>query len=118
MSHKWVSDQGITESIKGEPDSVPAEASLEEIISLIKAGATAEIIYTGNKKGVANSIVIVCGDRFTSDVREIKPVLTTHSDSQLYIRSHDRTGRVTHWSEYFIDDVHIYVQFNLGEQHG
>ena len=91
------------------------EVSIEEIIELIRSGESTEVIYKEQPNGLSNIITLQCGDKYCTDIREIKPVMTTHSPVQIYIRSHDKDGIITEWKEYYVHSPSIYSQFRVNK---
>ena len=89
------------------------EVTIEEIIEEIRGGEATDILYEECSFPRPNIITIVCGNKFCNDVREIKPVISTHSPTQILIRSMDKDKIVTSWKEFFVHSTKIYVQFKI-----
>jgi hypothetical protein len=101
-----------------EVDFVPnmdeiTEVTIEEIIELIRSGETTEILYKENPNPTPNVITIVCGNKFCTDVREVKSTLTTHGREEVYIRSHDKDDIITSWKEYYVLATRINISFKV-----
>jgi len=91
------------------------EVSIEQIINLIRQGYTTEILFQENEKNIPNIIKIISGNYFCIDIREVKPVITTHGPCEIYIRSHDKDqdGIITSWKEYYVKSASIYSQLKV-----
>lgn len=103
----------IFEDSKNTLDQEMKEVSIEEIVELIKQGNRCEIIYVSNPRPIPNIITLVCEGVYCSDVREVKPVLTVHGRSDIFIRSQDHTDRIVSWKEFYIEGPEIYMSFVL-----
>lgn len=109
--------QSLTEVVRSQEGLT--EVSIEEIIDLIRNREQADIIYEELPFPSPNVITIVCGDKYCSDIREIKPIISSHSPAVLYIRSHDIDDIITTWKEYYVHSIKIYtsikVDLNVGK---
>lgn len=89
------------------------EISLEDMIELIRSGESVDILYKENPNPIPNVITLVCGDKFTNDIREIHPVISTHSPVQIRIRGHEKDKDIISWREYYVMSPSIYSQFKI-----
>jgi hypothetical protein len=87
------------------------EVQIEDMVQLIRNGNAIEVVYHNFEKGTPNEIILICGNKYTNDIREIKPILTTHSDSQLLIRSFSKDDIIIEWKEFFVSPENFYMQF-------
>tara|TARA_Y100000310_G_C20628028_1_gene787033 strand:- start:483 stop:881 length:399 start_codon:yes stop_codon:yes gene_type:complete len=105
----------ITKGIDPALDSL-TEVSIEEIIQCIKEGIKTDIVFINSSaRKTSNVIVIICEGKYCQDVREVKPVLTTHSNNQLWIRSHDKDDVITSWKEYYIHAPTMFIHFSVSD---
>lgn len=89
------------------------KVTIEDIIDLIREGKSAEILYEDAPYPTPNVITIVCEDKYCNDIREIKPIISTHSPTQIYIRSMDKDKVITSWKEFYVHSARIYIQFKI-----
>ena len=85
------------------------EVPIEVIIELISQGKSAEILFAEYPFPHPNVITLICGEVYSTDIREVKPVISTHSPTQILIRSQDKSKVVTSWREFFIHSANIYM---------
>ena len=91
------------------------EVTIEEIIDLIREGYSVDILYEESPNPHPNIITLVCGDKYCNDVREIKPVISTHSPAQILIRSKDKDKIITSWKEFYITNARIFINFKVDQ---
>jgi len=91
------------------------EVTIEEIIDLIRNRESTDVMYHSKPGNNPNVIVLICGDKYCTDIREFKPILTTHSNAQVYIRSHDKENKIYEWKEYYIPNPSIFITFIFNE---
>jgi len=89
------------------------EVPIEDIIDLIAMGETAEILFQENPNPIPNVITIICDGRYSVDIREIKPVITTHSPTQILIRSHNKNKIITSWREFYVHSAKVYFSLKI-----
>jgi hypothetical protein len=94
------------------------EITIEEMIDLIREGYSVDILYEESPNPHPNIITLVCGDKYCNDVREIKPVITTHSPTHILIRSKDKDKIITSWKEFYVHSARIYSQFRIDHTSG
>ena len=99
--------------VTNQTDEEMTEVSIEEIIDLIRKGESTEILYQDRPYPHPNVITLICGDKYSNDVREVKPIITSHSSTQIYIRSHDKDDVITSWREFYVHSARIYVSFKI-----
>ena len=89
------------------------EITIEEMVDLIREGYSVDILYEESPNPHPNIITLVCGDKYCNDVREIKPIISTHSPTQILIRSKDKDKIITSWKEFYVHSARIYSQFRI-----
>ena len=82
---------------------------IDDIIALMEQGEAVEILYNT----VSHVITLICGNKYCDDIREVKPVITSHSGAEVIIRWCTIGDTITRWKEYYIRNPRIYMQFSL-----
>ena len=76
------------------------QVTIEDMVELIRIGEhSIEVLYEVAPYPNPNIITLICEDKYCNDVREFKPIISSHSPAQIYIRSHDKDKVVTAWKE-------------------
>ena len=91
------------------------EVTIEEMIDLIREGNSVDLLYEESPNPHPNIITLVCGDKYCNDVREIKPIISSHSSTQIFIRSHDKDNIITSWKEFYITNARIFINFKVDQ---
>ena len=89
------------------------EITIEKMIDLIREGNSVDLLYDESPNPHPNIITLVCGDKYCNDIREIKPVISTHSPTQILIRSKDKDKIITSWKEFYVHSARMYSQFRI-----
>jgi hypothetical protein len=93
------------------------EVSIEQMIELIREGRSVDIIYHEKNDPEPNIIVLSCDGYYCTDIREIHPIISVHSKSQVYIRSHDKKDKIiTEWKEYYIHSPSLYTNIKVNKE--
>tara|TARA_Y100000310_G_C20542716_1_gene744103 strand:- start:208 stop:600 length:393 start_codon:yes stop_codon:yes gene_type:complete len=119
MQQELIQDPVIT-TTNNTNDSLQ-EVDIQEIINLIEQGYTAEILYsppTSRKRDDRSTITLICNNLVCYSVREVKPVFTNHSGSELLIRWKDEDKTINHsksiyWREYYISNTVMNMSFRI-----
>ena len=91
------------------------EGTIEEIVDLIRSGHKVDVLYQDASYPYPNIITLVCEGLFCEDVREIKPIISSHSSTQIFIRSHDKDNIITSWKEFYITNARIFINFKVDQ---
>ena len=94
------------------------EVTIDDMIDLIREGYSVDILYEESPNPHPNIITLICSDKYCWDVREIKPVISTHSPTQILIRSKSEDKIVTSWKEFYVHSARIYSQFRIDHTSG
>jgi len=89
------------------------EITIEEMVELIRQGESVEVLYEECPFPKPNIITLICKDSYCRDIRELKPILSAHSSTQILIRSHDKDNVITAWKEFFVHSANIYMTFKV-----
>jgi len=91
---------------------------IEDMVDLIREGKSVEVIYQDCPYPHPNIITLICEDKYCNDIREIQPIISSHSPTQIRIRSQNKDNAITEWKEYFVHSASVYFTFKVNHTAG